>query len=293
MDNNKNYTIYMHKNKINGKMYIGQTCQKVEYRWENGTKYDQCPVFYRAIQKYGWDNFEHIILKENLTLEEANYWEEYYISYYHTWVDDPQCNGYNLQKGGSNREIAEETKEKLRQNTLNLWKSEEHREKMSQKMKEKWQDPEMRQKFLNAHEAARQKHFEETGTRDWISEEGKQKISEARKKYIAEHGTPTQGKSRSEETKKKISQTRKEKQLPPPEHNENWYKAMKKMCKPIQCIETGEIFPSRKEAAEWANMKSSRISDYLAGRKKSAGRHPETNELLHWKEIEIEDKEDN
>ena len=29
----KQYTIYMHKNKINGKVYIGQTCQTLANRW--------------------------------------------------------------------------------------------------------------------------------------------------------------------------------------------------------------------------------------------------------------------
>ena len=68
--NEKKYIIYMHKNKINGKMYIGQTCQTLEQRSQaNGGHYKSCSLFYKAIQKYGWNNFEHIILKENLTLE--------------------------------------------------------------------------------------------------------------------------------------------------------------------------------------------------------------------------------
>lgn len=103
-----NYCIYCHTNKINGKKYIGQTCQLLSQRWgHNGKGYQTSTVFYKAIQKYGWDNFEHEILKSNLTLEEANYWEEYYIKFYHTWVDDPQCNGYNIHTGGGNHKDPE------------------------------------------------------------------------------------------------------------------------------------------------------------------------------------------
>ena len=112
---NNNHCVYFHKNKINGKMYIGQCKGAAERRWRsNGDGYiNKCPKFSDAIKKYGWDNFEHGILKEKLTLDEANYWEEYYIQYYHTWVDDPECWGYNLQKGGKNTLMAEETKRKL------------------------------------------------------------------------------------------------------------------------------------------------------------------------------------
>ena len=72
----KKYTIYIHKNKINGKVYIGQTSQKPEKRWDNGRGYETSSKFYNAILKYGWNNFEHIILYTTLTLEEANQKEQ-------------------------------------------------------------------------------------------------------------------------------------------------------------------------------------------------------------------------
>ena len=71
--NNKLYTIYCHKNKINNMCYIGQTCRKyVKTRWNLGKGYWCSTKFYNAIKKYGWDNFEHIILYTNLTKEEAS-----------------------------------------------------------------------------------------------------------------------------------------------------------------------------------------------------------------------------
>ena len=57
------YTVYQHKNKINGKIYIGITSKDPEKRWgHNGYNYKSSSYFYSAIQKYGWDNFEHNIL---------------------------------------------------------------------------------------------------------------------------------------------------------------------------------------------------------------------------------------
>ena len=105
-----NYCIYMHKNKINGKVYIGQTCQKPEYRWNHGRKYADSPAFNAAIQKYGWDNFEHIILEDGLSQKEANEKEIYYINFYQSRDRE---HGYNLAMGGDNREVHDETRQKI------------------------------------------------------------------------------------------------------------------------------------------------------------------------------------
>ena len=75
-----------------------------------------------AIQKYGWHNFDHIILKEHLTLKDALEWEKYYIKEYHTWVQDPKCWGYNITPGGEGyKDPSEETRERMRQISTALW----------------------------------------------------------------------------------------------------------------------------------------------------------------------------
>lgn len=93
----KKYCVYMHKNKINGKVYIGQTCDIKSRFAQEGRYYKNCPAFYNAIVKYGWDNFEHIILKDNLTKEEADKWEIYYIKEFK--AQDKRY-GYNIVSGG-------------------------------------------------------------------------------------------------------------------------------------------------------------------------------------------------
>ena len=92
------FYIYMHKNKINNKVYIGQTKQQPEKRWGvNGNGY-KTQMFYDAIQKYGWHNFEHCILETVETQEEANIKEAYFISQYKS--TNPKY-GYNIALGGN------------------------------------------------------------------------------------------------------------------------------------------------------------------------------------------------
>ena len=92
-----NYKVYVHQNKINGKLYVGQTKQSLTDRFGlNGQRYKRCTKFCNAIQKYGWHNFNHILILDNLTLDEANILESELIKKY-----DTINNGYNLTTGGS------------------------------------------------------------------------------------------------------------------------------------------------------------------------------------------------
>lgn len=88
----------MHKNKVNGKVYIGQTYTSLKQRFGNGRYYSGCPIFYKAIKKYGWNNFEHILLEFDLKSQEAaNAKEKYYIKKYKS--TDVKY-GYNISNGG-------------------------------------------------------------------------------------------------------------------------------------------------------------------------------------------------
>ncbi len=70
MAGTENFKVYKHTSP-NGKVYIGITKQDVKQRWRDGNGYKTQPLFYRAIQKYGWDNITHEILFEGLDKSEA------------------------------------------------------------------------------------------------------------------------------------------------------------------------------------------------------------------------------
>lgn len=91
------YKVYKHTSP-NGKVYIGITNQKPERRWcKNGQGYKENEYFCRAIEKYGWNNFNHEILAENLTEEEACNMEIKLIEEFNS--TDRSC-GYNRHSGG-------------------------------------------------------------------------------------------------------------------------------------------------------------------------------------------------
>lgn len=92
----KTYLLYCHQNQINGKLYFGITSTSLYMRFRNGRGY-KTQMFGRAIEKYGWGNFNHIIILENLTYEMACECEKYLISKYQT--NNGQY-GYNISEGG-------------------------------------------------------------------------------------------------------------------------------------------------------------------------------------------------
>ena len=100
----RNYIVYAHINKYNGKIYIGCTCRGIKNRGGiNGINYRNCTTFYKAIQDYGWDGFEHIILIDNLTKDEAELFEGELIQKYRS--TNPKF-GYNSSPG-KNKNLSE------------------------------------------------------------------------------------------------------------------------------------------------------------------------------------------
>ena len=58
---NSNWVVYIHTNKINGKMYVGITSQKPKRRWGfNGKGYKGCVKFVNAIKKLLISSFDTI-----------------------------------------------------------------------------------------------------------------------------------------------------------------------------------------------------------------------------------------
>ena len=166
------YIVYQHKNKINGKVYIGITSQKPEQRWgSQGCNYKSSPHFYSAIQKYGWDNFEHNILFTELTKEQACLKEQELIKEYNSMNREF---GYNSTSGGDIFIMNEETKQKIsqammgNQNNLGHPCSEEKKKKISNAQKGREFTEKHKQKLS---EAAKNRHVP-------CSEEKKQILKE-------------------------------------------------------------------------------------------------------------------
>lgn len=239
----------MHRNKINGKIYIGQTCQTPEKRWDNGKGYQTSPRFFNAILKYGWDNFEHIILQKNLSQEQANILEIQLIKQFQTQNDKY---GYNIASGGKNYSHSEETKKKIGKANSQALKGKTHSSEWGIKMSKKFSGE--GNPFYGQH------HSEET----------KKKISEHRKGKLIGKEHPMYGKKHTEETLKKMSQNR-----------------QGKAGKRVLCLNTGEIFNCMMDAARWCGLSnSSSIGKCCMGHQLTAGKHPITKERLKWKYLD-------
>ena len=100
--------IYLIKNKINGKCYIGQSIKlqkriKAHFNNYNYERYSHI-ILYKAFKKYGIENFELIILKvfrdalSGYTKQQLDFWEKHYIKQYDTYN-----NGYNSTLGGDDK----------------------------------------------------------------------------------------------------------------------------------------------------------------------------------------------
>lgn len=87
--------IYKITNKLNGKIYVGQTKFSVEKRFKQHAKADS--VIGSAIRKYGIENFNVEVIETCKTFTELNEREIFWIDFYNCKVP----NGYNVADGGS------------------------------------------------------------------------------------------------------------------------------------------------------------------------------------------------
>ena len=271
-----NHYIYKHTNKINGKSYIGQT-KNPKMRWRvEGYKY--CRKFYKAILKYGWDNFTHEILKE-CKESDVDYWESYYIKLY-----DTINKGYNLESGGcANKTVSEETKALISEagkrrkgyrKGIPAWNkgikmSEEYRKKLSEAHKGKQTGR------ITSEETKRK--ISEAQIGKIVSDETRKRLSEAHK------GKPSnnKGKTFSEEWRKKLSlahigKTPANKGKPLSEETKQKLSKALKGRKPtnqkkVINIDTNEVFISAKEAERQCNINAKNISAVCTGKRPKAG----------------------
>ena len=107
-----NYSVYYHYNPRNNKYYIGITMQEPNKRWGyNGSHYKCNQHFWQAIQRDGWENFEHVVVETGLSKEMAVSMERRLIK-----ECDSYNNGYNQSYGGEameGYEMAQSIKDKI------------------------------------------------------------------------------------------------------------------------------------------------------------------------------------
>ena len=94
----RKWKVYVHRNRKNGKRYVGITSKaNPEHRWNHGRGYKENPHFRDAINKYGWNNFDHIILFDGLDEVGAKSKEVELIA---KWKTNDRNFGYNMTVGG-------------------------------------------------------------------------------------------------------------------------------------------------------------------------------------------------
>ena len=183
--NEVKYCVYLTTNKVNGKTYVGQHRYNKLYDGYLGSG----TLIRRAIAKYGKENFEIEYLETDLSEDEVDWWEQWYIE-----VLNPY---YNISKGGQGVRYRETVT------------AQESLIKNSETNKRKWEDPVYRAWMM-------EKRSKRRGVPLPKSEEAKQHIKESIRRRI-ESGTykpSMEGKHHSEESKRKMSESQKGKPRP-------------------------------------------------------------------------------
>jgi len=241
--------IYKITNKINGKVYIGQSWN-TEKRWKEHKANDKCTHnihLYNAFQKYGIENFEFEIIRTfiegGLTQLLLDFFENYYIKFYNAMNNKK---GYNKKEGGSNGKLSDESKNKIAKARKGKKESKETIEKRRLKLiglKRSKESKENISKALSGRTLS-EEHKKNIG----ISSTGRTH-SEETKKLIGKFSKNNKnmlGKHHTEETKKLIGN-----------HSRGLNSSIKRK---IICIDTKEIFPLMIDACNKYNLDPSTLT---------------------------------
>lgn len=99
-ESQKSWSVYKHTSP-SGKVYIGITHLTPTVRWgKEGNHYSKKTIFYKAIQKYGWENFSHEILFHNCSEQLAKALEIAFIRFY-----KEKNLSYNMTIGGEGHNL--------------------------------------------------------------------------------------------------------------------------------------------------------------------------------------------
>lgn len=204
--------IYMIRNTVNNKAYIGQTINKLENRINDHFSLTQprrgSRLLKMAIHKYGRNAFAVEILHDgvlNIFLDDLEISE---IKKHNTLVP----HGYNLDGGGNtNKFVSNETRRKMSEASKGRPLSPAHRKKISEFHKSRKRKPfslEVRRKMSQSHKGKP------------LSPEHRKKLSEARRKprspeHCRKLSEAKKGKPRSPETRWKLSEAHKGKKHSP------------------------------------------------------------------------------
>jgi group I intron endonuclease len=163
--------IYLIRNNINGKGYVGQSVLSLSKRWslhKSAARRNDAFAICRALRKYGEENFTMDVIK-TAPPEQLDDLEKHYIQVYNTHVDNGR--GYNCTAGGrgSIGGFSKETRDKMSVIQKELWASQEKRIEWGEYMKEiHAANPELaikqretRLRFLADHPEVMIKHSED------------------------------------------------------------------------------------------------------------------------------------
>jgi len=122
--------IYLIRNLLNGKAYVGQTVKTVEERWRRHcwpcSSQTNMPIVL-ALQKYGKKNFSVSVIDTATSQEELNQKEKWWAHQLSTFSPT----GYNLRAGGGRGALSEETKRRISSSNRGRIVSAETRRRLS------------------------------------------------------------------------------------------------------------------------------------------------------------------